>query len=482
MKRKKRMIFTCCISILLIISGCKDKEDFSDKQKKTVQMNMEQIEDKSIKTYQAEKKSTEESIEMQSPKTISMDIKLSEIQKQRRGKGYYGIWDTSDFSEGRAWVYASKKGSDNNRYYCIDTKGNIVLDSWNDANSFNGMSLEGISFRTKPTPFEAGHAAYIRDNNIYFIDTKGDCTGKLEGQYPYPTKMIAQGGGKYMILQNVESFEEAEKKIGVIDYNGNWLIELNADNEISRQLKGKEVYSKKYKFDNFNRYYKVYDAKEGMFCFVILEQEGQIEQTIFYNTETGNSFAVENMKSFEYFENGQIVLQNKETGDLYKADKEGNLMLITSNIPETIFSDGMYYKDGKFYDINGQAVLDISKYTDKNSITCIPFFSEGYGQIGLLGADGRSYWFLIDKKGEQIAGSILLDEEHQLRKVSEGCVAVPTENMYKFFDIEKRDFFATVSYSNDTIGGVSDFKNGIVHFGQSYFNKDGELVMINIKD
>lgn len=57
-------------------------------------------------------------------------------------------------------------------------------------------------------------------------------------------------------------------------------------------------------------------------------------------------------------------------------------------------------------------------------------------------------------------------------------MAVPTENMYKFFDIEKKEFIATVSYKNDTTGKMSDFKDEIVHFGENYFNKDGRLIMV----
>lgn len=442
-----------CIMIIILImlfSRCQSHKDKIEKKE----------EKKEIKIEQTEKKQTN----------------VNQKEEEKKEINDYRISKEDNFSEGLAWIEFNSKAR-GQRCFCIDTKGDIVFTLW------NGNKLS----KQKPTPFELGYASYSdTEYQIYFIDTKGDITGKIESEYPI--KLIAHAGGKYMILQDVETFDISEKRIGIADYNGNWLIEPNGQNEISRRLQYEEVYNKTSKFRNFEKDYGVYSMKEGMFCFIDLKQP---EQIVFYNSETETDFIIENMELLTWFEDGKMILQGKETGNLYKVDKEGNSAIIASNIPKTTFNDGMYYADDKFYDINGQEILNISNYTKEKILAAIPFFSEGYGQIVLLGADERPYWILIDKQGNQLTKPVLLHEEYELYEASEGYIAVYTEETYQYFDIENRTFIDIKNPEYTKYGlmrkiryeDVGEFQHGIAYVYDSsnrngfYIDKNGEPVI-----
>lgn len=388
----------------------------------------------------------------------------------------YKIVEKSDYSEGLAWIGGNMTEEGAYEYFCINTEQNPVI-----------TSFEGESLKSMPGNFRKGYTYYEKDDfHIHFMDTNGDCTGEIESEYPI--KVFGAGEGIYIIVQNIDTFDTVEKKIGIVDYTGKWLMEFNSENGLSEALQEENLYNEKEGFTDRHLTY----AEEGMFY---MYTHGA-SRMLFYNSETNKTFELEKIEPLYHqkFINGHILLQSEKTyelADLNKVEKDGTITLLAADIPKTLCCDDMYYREGKFYDSNGEEVIDISQYSvayDVVNVYKAPLFSNGYIQLIASGADGDPYWILLNEAGERVIEPVPASKSiFKLQEVSEGYVAVCTKEKWKYFDIKNKKFVdvegITEPHSFFKTTNLHEFNGGIARILQDvyddgyYINKRGEILL-----
>lgn len=374
------------------------------------------------------------------------DISNDKLEESEQSMGhsddaeYIGadLWlnETTDFSEGRAWVQFSesdrKKGSlnamsdtidaatgdkddlikygiqnynpqGNHRAALIDTQGKIL---WESALTKNDQVLSEIS------EFADGLAYFVFNgndkSNYNIIDSNGNVTFTRDCGEDYI--ILGHGNGLFLVAEHTVNFDSNEWKIGAIDKSGNIVAPLKTYEEIvsfdsseysSCEYLGENIY----KLD-FHGWYVLLNSKT---------------QSIIYTYKSGNSGSIRDF--IADFENGAATVLYEQGMDtsICSLGTDGTITTIVDNdwtkyaLPgnaDNTLHDGLIYlysesgyqgseafPVGAYYNLEGKKVIDFPQYRGKNLYHCDPFYS-GYAAMSLKGADGLFYITAINKNGE----------------------------------------------------------------------------------
>lgn len=327
-----------------------------------------------------------------------------EIDKEETGNVYYSEIEETDnnldneindkvllyptqlheFSEGVAWVEGNVEGTGDNICALINEDGEAVY-----------VEKEDVVYISK---CEDG-LTYIR-----VLDGDGNVISKViskDGSLIFTSNetenaiVLGYGDGMFIVGKEVRGFDVNETQIGVVDKDGQWISNLSADKFV---VDG-ECYINNIKNgkDNTLQY-----LGEGVFT---AHEEDNWLHRVFYNAVENINFELSGYWYLmgDYY-NGKLLMYNSNdygyVGVNYM-DKTGNITMITGDVDTDEvgkYSDGLWYYDGKFYNDEGIAVVDISQYQISDDYR-YPIFKDGYSVIVLVGADRYHYYTVIDIDG-----------------------------------------------------------------------------------
>ena len=231
---------------------------------------------------------------------------------------------------------------------------------------------------------------------------------------------IATSKDYKIVYREEQSFDSAKFELGVL--NGDktkWIVPLQEDvNGYYSENGVKQRWSTVYAGDGMFAAKKVDNVYKGTY------------DVQFFNANTGNCFEVELREEqvdnlFEqdvswtmnlWFDNGFSVVFDADK-HLCSLDKNGNMNpLPIEYVNNTIgrYSEGLFYYDDKFFDINGDTKIDLSsmgevviQYADSsmystNDCFYVPYFENGKCILIMRGADERIYKLTIDQNGNRV--------------------------------------------------------------------------------
>lgn len=314
-------------------------------------------------------------------------------------KEYARLEKASDFSEGLAWVkYEDAYGVE--YIGLLDTTGEITAPNVKKSITSFGSDFSG------------GYAYINYEDGFDIIDKQGNVTASNpEGE---GFSVVAAGDGVFFVMQKVRTFDTNEDRYGFMDAMGNWLFDLTPDLVVPSSDVGAHglIYS-----------------YHGEHIFSI-QFDGRFPYRDYYlfNVDTGVKWKYEDCIPLKYF-NGKTILQTREEYSVMEDNGEISYSFPKSDYGDfgAVYSEGLLFtgeldyesrgagygiiQSGKFYDIEGNIVIDLSQYAlVSREAEGFYSFKEGVAPIMLLGADYCPYITFINRTGEFIFEPIKLVE------------------------------------------------------------------------
>lgn len=213
-----------------------------------------------------------------------------------------------------------------------------------------------------------------------------------------------------------ETYNSYYVEVGIIDNAGNWIVPLSKDFIFSEAfMEIDSVYDDVRPSSNNIIYLGdgVYIMSYGV---NILSTDGSISRLGFaypgenicylYNINTGCSASFAAVK-LSYCSDGNMLMYNstRYNSNFYKVDMNGNVTEIPVEYDSWYdgpscsgYSDGVFFANGYFYDIEGNVVCSVLEY----ELISTPYFSNGSCEITFKNPKGTVYTKVIDKNGNFI--------------------------------------------------------------------------------
>ena len=403
----------------------------------------------------------------------------------------------------------------------IDTEGNIIWES---------ELTRSENVLTEKSEFKDGLAYCIFSGNngdmYYIIDSEGNVTYKTEASENY--RIICHSDGKFFVAKHISNFDTDEWQLGVIDKNGKVISPFK---EYSKVYENEEIPDPEYDSDigyieddvlenlygdpginsNDNKVIIPLNKDNIFDCCYLGNDILELSYTIGNNkyVYSGIGICLLNVKNqsiiylsekdgymtrYSDFEDGKaVILKDSFLGEM---DTEGNITKILSNtwtskvlgynfdfseglafIPLSQMSeqyDDFTFKNGVYYDTKGNIAIDFEQYRGKHSYDCGQF-SNGYAVMSIKGSDGKNYYTIINKKGEQMFEPISGYTDFKLSNDSKYICAFYTYSI-DIYDIsgKKISTIKSKAFGANTNRIVND---GMMNISDCYINvKTGQII------
>lgn len=339
-----------------------------------------------------------EDIKVEDIKNGEEDAALNETAVEEND-GYTFIHANSPyvFSEGYAWVNIENADS----LAVIDTDGNVkfTLDNVSEGIKIStGDLAAGISYDPiEATPFYDGASAVYPSRNLdaygYAIyDSNGNLlTSSDDGDDTTDLRLLGAGEGIYLIEKETSGSAEGNAVLYCIDKNGNMVTD---EIEISGNLTSRSGGWRYIGNGNFVELASSvggneHNAYKGIIDGNYIDLVG-ILQALFDH---------ENI-DFGTYMDWVIRLRGNEdlVGIQYVEDIDGLGELCYMN-------EELYYKLENlpaWYDKNLEVVVSLPDFSQDFEVEDIGNFNGGFAPILLVGPDGKYYFTLIDRSGNQM--------------------------------------------------------------------------------
>lgn len=327
---------------------------------------------------------TDSTITMEDSQEKEESEKLQDNSEENKNSKTVTIQATTPyvFSEGFAWVRTDTP----NQLAVIDTDGSIMftLDNVSDgikvsaADSSKGITYDPI----EATPFYDGASVvhpsrYLNAYGFAIYDTNGNLlTSSDDGDDATDIKFLAEGEGIYLLAKTTSGFSENKTVVYCIDKNGN----MKSDEiEFSESLHNRDwdyigngnfafggggiIDGKFIRLDNYDIYNNADADIIKDYIVQIVGREGVIPGTVMQTAYIPYDNLLYDRDNLDKFDS--------ESGWY---DKDLNLAV---SVPD--------YPDGVTVDRGG-----------------VGQFNGGYAPVKLRGADGKYYFTVIDKTGNQV--------------------------------------------------------------------------------
>ena len=300
------------------------------------------------------------------------------------------------FSEGYAWVHMETS----NQLAVVDTEGKLVFTLDNASEGIKvsaGDSSKGITYDPiEATPFYDGASVvypsrYLDAYGFAIYDTNGNLlTSSDDGDDSTDIRFLAEGEGTYLIAKTTSGFSENNTVIYCIDKNGNIISD---EIEISGTL-----YGRKWNYSGDGNF------TFGM-CGIIDGKYIDFNDSDIYNNLDADT--VKDCMVQIYGSEGVIPLCSWGGGGEtygYVNGAVGGLYYASEFAPEyekilTELNDGNL---NGWYDKDFNLVVSIPDYPDGVEVIELGQFKDGYAPVKLRGTDGKYYFTLVDKAGNQM--------------------------------------------------------------------------------
>ena len=375
----------------------------------------------------------------------------------------YGYYPICGFSENKAWVKYSALGTE--YLGCIDNSGKILF-------SFPCSSSYQEGYR-----FKDGFSKIVDGNTAYIINSSG------EKSNPYNEKELKAWGGGYAFLEKYSSggFDEAPGyKYTIEDFDGNIIGELPYTDQIygikyngcgvftyltTAYADGVRVFNSVKGIEitpsllmDYNVGYKFYDESHGYLIskaawdgndILVLDIQDDTDRVITIPAEYGNSFELMGLW------NGIIALYSH--------------------------SDNLYI----FYDIDSDTFTKYSgQYSDKvtspdGTYSGDVHFQNGILAISLIGADGKSYYALIDTDMNTVLEPF---QAYELSFCDNTAILVRLGDQFSFTPAIY-DWSGTLLWNNISLSlNRYDISDGIVFCENEYYDYYGNPAIEKVFD
>ncbi|RJW36422.1 hypothetical protein DXC97_20400 [Lachnospiraceae bacterium TF09-5] len=368
------LLIICLLSSLIVIGCGKDNQE---EIPSTIDIEA-QAEEHRIRGEELQQKLqdlTKDDIESESTDSETNEIIVYPIQ-------------LNEFSEGLAWVRGNRSDNGENVFVLIDENGKVIFVE-NESLIYASECQDGMIYIRKMT--EEGIVESI------VIDSDGNelfCSKDINN-----SNVLGYGDGVFVVGKRVAGFDINETQIGLVDVDGKWIKEMSTDI---------------FNIDSNCVIDNVENGKENTLQYLgdgIFEAHNKdnLFQYVFYNSVDDVSFALNGYWGIDggYY-NGKILVYNtRDYGfkGVHSLDKYGNLTMISEGVENNkigIYSDGLWYYSGGFFNINGDKVIDINQYKDRIESVRYPYpkFKDGYAVLVLKGDDNNAYYTVLDMNGE----------------------------------------------------------------------------------
>lgn len=273
-----------------------------------------------------------------------------------------------------------------------------------------------------------GEYIYYREAGVKSSDSDSETTTvpdaeQLSASCNYILGQATDSKGNLLeLVANDSKTYDGSQSIGLIK-NNKWIIEMTDDSPLitdSGVIFGFNLYK-----NGYSSPFKLISDN----CFKITEYD---EGSLFWNYETGKIFKMAD--TFESIVKDSLI--NSDSNSLGEElilireyDKGNNIfkifntktMSIVKSFPQNYFntnsikeiSDGLFFAEQKtdgnskvsgFYDVNGNLVIDFSKFEDKYKINRYPErFIDGKTSFRARNASGKEFEITIDKQGNVLS-------------------------------------------------------------------------------
>lgn len=352
MKHKKLLLLTFLIASLVLCACSTEKPSVMESTSATTGQGKTEAD-----THPAETETTEPA-----PKECSIQLT-----------------DATAFSDGVAWVkYIDSHGT--RQAGLLHTDGEVhPLDIIGPDSYFGADFSDGYSYVNLADTF-------------VIIDDLGSIAvqGPEDGSY----EIVAGGDGIYLVHQEVKGFDANEDRYGFIDVSGNWVLEPTTELPLA---------DPKHDLPSFSYMGEhIFTSADRGFLFHM------------YNVDTGDSHYVYDIEEASSFHNGIAIIADEE--NVYTIDTHLNPTVLFERYcmndvicasegvlfyEGTIYKDGDYHNVARFYNMQGEVIIDISDYDlywteSDGNFYC---FEDGAAAVCLEGADHKEYITLIDIDG-----------------------------------------------------------------------------------
>lgn len=308
---------------------------------------------------------TDSTITMEDSQEKEESEKLQDNSEENKNSKTVTIQATTPyvFSEGFAWVRTDTP----NQLAVIDTDGSIMF------------TLDNVSDAIEATPFYDGASVVYgsRNFNAYgfaIYDTNGNLlTSSDDGDDATDIEFLAEGEGIYLLAKTTSGFSENKTVVYCIDKNGN--------------MKSDEIEFPE--FFNYNRNWDYNYIGNGNFAFNgggIIDGKLILDNYDIYNNadvDIINDYIVQTVGR-EGVIPGTVVMSKYIRADQYDRD----------NLDKFDSKSGWYDKDLNL-------AVSVPDYPDGVTVDEVGQFNGGYAPVKLRGADGKYYFTVIDKTGNQ---------------------------------------------------------------------------------
>lgn len=233
------------------------------------------------------------------------------------------------------------------------------------------------------------------------------------------TTVLYSGDSFTIVRKDLTTFESNIIRVGVMDANGKWIVPLSSDfifAEAIRKESGRATMSgSRTEITSKNVYY----LGEGVFIMSLGMNVRSTSGNIYsvgsaysvtssglvcymYNTNNGTQTSF-NAVWISECNDGNMLMYNSSryNSPFYRVDSFGNITELpvrhdVNDYKISGFSEGLFFANGYFYDVNGSKKINLTDY----DITNAPYFSDGVCKIEFKNNMGTKYWATIDKNGK----------------------------------------------------------------------------------
>jgi len=352
---------------------------------------------------------------------------------------YKAIAEGRSFSDGVAWVRSE------GIWHCVDKTGKIVLSLQQDetpsSDFFHGVALVNRADQT---------AELINKNGVVISSPKS-------GEYDEIVDIL-HDIGMIRVSKRIVTIQVTETQAGIIDNQGSWQVRLTNDAALVNGdyigegviVSGGDRISAHRQVDWF--FYNIIDGNS-----LAISKQPNSSENNYRITGTisnfHNGFGL--FTTYEYDDGGTRGFDIN--GQVYSMNNRGQTRLLFSDnlriYALSRYTEGLLFFQNGFYDIEGNNVIDLSRYSFFRNVSDFYFLGE-YCLIIIRNPQNTSFYTIIDKTGKQMFEP----------RLSEG---VTISNIgHGLFSIRQNNNTSIINSSHEVIlelgnADISNFNEGV---------------------
>lgn len=242
-------------------------------------------------------------------------------------------------------------------------------------------------------------------------------------------EILCQGDNFYIVKKINDSYDGYFVSVGVVNSNGEWIHSLSKDNIFAKAFNDasgqKDWNGQKVTLNSDNFAYlgdgvfiaslgmKVHYRENVKKCGDYQKPASGVLECYFFNVKENIQKSFEASHISENIDGYMLLYTSgRYNSPFYSLSSKGEIRKLpckhssSTSVGYPIYSDGVFFAEGAFWDIRGNMVLDISNYNlygnEYNDDKIAPYFVNGECTFKFRNNGGTLYSATIDKSGNFI--------------------------------------------------------------------------------